>query len=161
MDFLPKKFHDPILRWVLSLSNPNLINLLFFLLSSSGLLRTSWVSLICERFLISWIERSIFWPCWVWGFQETYICLCLCLWRKFEFREVLSGLVEWSGFKKRIVVFVFVFEESLNSEKYFLAWLSGGHLSYSQDVSNLLYGTTTTLYAFSGTYLNISKYTKT
>ena len=77
-----------------------------------------------------------------------------------ESREVFSGLVECGAFKKRIV-FVFVFEESLNSEKYFLAWLSGGHLSYSQDVSNLLYGTTTTLYAFSGTYLNISKYTKT
>ena len=48
--------------------------------------------------------------------------------------------------------------ESLNLEKYFPARLSGGHLSYSQDVSNLLYGATTTLYAFSGTYLNSPPY---
>ena len=38
-----------------------------------------------------------------------------------ESREVFSGLVECGAFKKRIFVFVFVFEESLNLEKYFLA----------------------------------------
>ena len=93
---------------------------------------------------------------------------------KFEFGEVFSSLVEWGPFQllsemfssvSDIFWFVHSFPkhlkclvESLNLEKYFPAGLSGGHLSYSQDVSNLLYGATTTLYAFSGTYLNSPPY---
>ena len=71
-----------------------------------------------------------------------------CPWKFSNFQKVIRLYSD---------IFRLIFQNflgSLNLEKYFLGQLSRGHLSYSQDVSNLLYGATTTLYAFSSSYLN-------